>query len=419
MVRPLLISLVLATAAACDCGGGVLVSSPDDPKPNQPNQPTQPTNPTNPTNPTQPMNPPGWCSSDCDCPNGEACTNIGGGELTSQACRPGMNTCDRPCTVTCGAGTICQMGVCVTAPCLDPSCMMTMMPPGGVTVTGTYRTEYELDVHEFSNKAMNIAKLLDVLGAALNGQSTACSQTSVQGQLICFAIQLVAANIMAPPWVGQLINVLAGMFRFGDTPVRAKGVMQLAEAQGGALSATETWSEMWLNYNGTQYNVMNGAMLGTNGQLTVTVRAFGGTRSFSEVNLGPRRVEFDVNKLLVNLINVAISAGSNNQAHDVGELLDLLLCSQIQITSPGNYLLCRTAAQQLADQFELDSGLGGIRISEQKGTIYDDDLDGKADGFGRATPVSARGSARGDMTNGITSGDLGAFPKSNWYGVRQ
>jgi len=412
-MRPLLISLAVLTAAACDCGGGVLVSSPDDLKPSGPSTMTPA-----PVTPAMPTTPAGWCGTDCDCPSGQRCVATAG-ELTTNRCESGAGICDRPCAIACGAGTVCQQGVCVTAPCLMASCMTTtpMMPPGGVTVTGTYQTSYELDVHEFATRATNIGKLLDVLAAALNGQSSACTQSSSSGQLICFAVQLVAQNIMAPPWVGQLINVLSGMFKFGDSPVRAKGVLQLAEAPGGALTATETWSEMWLVYNGVSYNVISGPMLGTNGQISVSVRPFDGQRSFSEVTLGPRRIEFDVNKLLVNLINVAISAGSNNQAHDVGELLDLLLCSQIQITSPANYLLCRTAAQKLADEFELESGLGGIKLSEQKATIYDDDLDGKADALGRAMPVSARGSARGEMTNGLVSGDLGAFPKSNWYGV--
>ena len=48
----------------------------------------------------------------------------------------------------------------------------------------------------------------------------------------------------------------------------------------------------------------------------------------------------------------------------------------------------------------------------------DIDLDGKADFLGRASPVSARGTVKGDMSNGLVSGDLGAFPKSNWFGIR-
>jgi len=149
----------------------------------------------------------------------------------------------------------------------------------------------------------------------------------------------------------------------------------------------------------------------------VTVKAFGGTRTTNEVILGPRDIDFDVNKLLVNLINVAISAGSNNQAQDVGGLLSLVLCDQLPIAS-SDYLLCQTAASQLASQFELDSGLGGIHIDEQRGLIYDNDNDGKADAFGQPMPVSSRGSVRGNMSNGLVEGDLGAFPKSNWYGVK-
>lgn len=408
-MRPLaLISLLLAVSG-CDCGSGVLVTSPDQ-------KPTPGPQPTTPTTPAQ-TTPAGWCGGDCDCPNGTRCISVGG-ELTGNSCQAGLNTCDRPCAVSCGAGTICQMGVCVTAPCLTGTCMTTMMPPGGVTVTGTYRTAYELDIHAFASKAAEIGKLLDVLSAALNGQGGTCTQSNAGGQLICVAATLVAQNIMAPPWVSQLIQVLAGVFRFGDAPITAKGVLQLAESPDGRIAASETWSEMWLVYNNVSYNVMSGPMLGTNGQISVTVKAFGGTRGLSEVVLGPREIEFDVNKLLVNLINVAIIAGSNNQAHDVGELLDLLLCAQVQTASPANYLVCKAAAKQLADEFELDSGLGGLDFSEQRGVIYDDDNDGKADALGRPSPLSARGSVRGEMSNGLVSGDLGVFPKSNWYGQK-
>lgn len=407
LMRLLLISFAVAVSA-CDCGAGALVTSPD----RNPTPGPQPTTPTTPTTTT----PAGWCGGDCDCPTGTRCVNIGG-ELTGNVCEAGANTCDRPCATTCGAGTVCQQGVCTTAPCLNASCMTTMMPPGGVTVTGTYKTAYELDVHEFATRAAEVGQLLDVLAAALNGNAQ-CNNSTNAGQLICVALTLIAQNIHAPPWVGQLLTVLSGVFKFGDAPVISKGVMQLAESPDGRVAASETWSEMWLVYNGTSYNVMSGPTLGTNGQISVTVKAFGGVRTTSEVVLGPRKIEFDVNKLLVNLINVAISAGSNNQAKDVGELLDLVLCAQIQTVSPANYLVCKTAAQQLAQDFELGSGLGGITLSEQRGTLYDDDNDGKADALGRPSPLSARGSVRGDMSNGLVSGDLGAFPKSNWYGIK-
>jgi len=295
-------------------------------------------------------------------------------------------------------------------------CNTTATPPSGVSVAGTYRTFYEFDVHQFAQRAAEIGQLLDVLSAALNGNATCTAQGTPSSQLICIAVQLIAQNIHAPPWVAQLIQVLAGVFRFGDAPVTAKGSMQLAES-GTNLSAAETWSEMWLDYNGQMYNVMNAPSLGTNGQLTVTVKAFGGTRTNNEVILGPRDIEFDVNKLLVNVINVLIAAGSNNQAHDVGELISLLLCNQLPHTN-SNYLVCLAAAQQLAQQFQLDSGLGGIHLDEQRGLIYDDDNDGHADGFGKATPMSARGSVRGNMSNGLVSGDLGAFSKSNWSGAK-
>lgn len=407
----LLISLIAVPLAACDCGSGALVTSGDKQPSPGPQQPA----PTTPVVTT----PAGWCGGDCDCPTGTRCISTGG-ELTGNSCQAGMNTCDRPCAVTCGAGTTCQLGVCATAPCLDPTqCSTTPMnPPGGVTVTGTYHTAYELDVHEFADKAATIGALLDVLSAALMGNAQCGSQSTPQGQLICLAVTLIAQNIHAPPWVAQLIQVLAGVFRFGDAPVLAKGTMQLVENANTTITAAESWSEMWMVYNGVSYNVMNSPTLGTNGQITVTVKAFTGTRTTNEVNLGPRKIEFDVNKLLVNLINVAISAGSNNQAHDVGELLDLVLCAQIATVSPANYLLCKTAANQLAQTFELDSGLGGITLVDQKGLIYDDDNDGKADGFGRSNPTTARGSVRGEMSNGLVSGDLGVFPKSNWYGVK-
>jgi hypothetical protein len=403
-----LISLVAVSlaAAACNCGGGQLISTPDQhgvPKPDAGAMPPPPP-------------PPMGCTNDCDCGPGTVCLSSGG-ELSGNSCQMGTNTCARPCTTPCGAGTTCQMGVCVTAPCVGPTCNMTTMPPGGVGVAGTYKTFYTFDIHDFASKAADIQQLLDVLNAALNGNLMCGASTGAAAQLICIAVNLIAQNIHAPPWVSQLITVLSGIFKFGDTPVTAKGLMQLAEASDGTLSAAETWSEMWLNYNGMTYNVMNSPMLGTNGQISVTVKAFGGYRTTNEVILGPRDINFDVNKLIVNLINVAISAGSNNQAQDVGGLITLVLCDQLPITST-DHTVCVAAATQLAQAFTLDSGLGGIHLDEQRGLIYDDDNDGHADAFGRETPVSARGSVRGDMSNGLVDGALGPFPASNWYGVK-
>lgn len=352
---------------------------------------------------------PGWCASDCDCPSGQRCVATTG-ELTTNECQPGAGTCSTPCGSVCGAGTQCLNGACTTTPCVGTNCMSTY----ATSVQGRYLTYYELDIHEFADQATDIAKLLDVLRAALSGQGASCgNQTTPEGQLLCIVVSLIASNIQAPPWVSQLIGVLADAFRFGNSPIRARGVMNLAE-QGPQLYASETWSELWLNYNGQQLDVMNSPTLGQNGRITVTVRAYGGTRSATEVLLGPRQIEFDVNKLLVNLINVAITAASNNQAHDVGELLDLVLCSNLPITN-ANYLVCTAAAQQLASNFELNSGLGGLTFTQQRATIYDLDHNGIADALGLPT---ARGSVAGDMSNGFVSGSLGPFPASNWYGTK-
>jgi hypothetical protein len=394
-------------AAGCDCGSGQLVSTPDMHAPSGPMQPPV-------TTPTS--GPPiGWCSNDCDCPSGSVCL-AGQGELTSNQCQPGTNTCNKPCATACSSGSVCQNGVCTVAPCVGSSCPA-MTPPGGVTVDGTYTTFYQFDIHNFAQSAAKISDLLDVLNAALNGNLMCQSASTAAGQLICLAANLIAQNIHAPAWVGQLIQVLSGVFKFGDTPVTAKGVMQLAEASDGSLSAAETWSEMWLEYNGATYNVMNSPMLGTLGTVTVEVHSFGGTRTTNEVILGPREIDMDANKLLVNLINVAITAASGGQATDVGSLLDLVLCNQIA-AGTSDHVLCETAAATLASDFELDSSIGGVFLDEQRGLIYDDDNDGKADGFGRDMPVSARGSVRGSMGNGLVNGDLGAFPNSNWYGKK-
>jgi len=121
-----------------------------------------------------------------------------------------------------------------------------------------------------------------------------------------------------------------------------------------------------------------------------------------------------VNKLLVNLLNVAISAASNNQAQNVGDLIDLILCNQIPINN-ANYATCIAAAQVIANQFELDSGLGGIHLDHQDGFIYDDNGDGVADHLGKSSNPA---SLSGDISNGLISGALGAYPNSNWWGDR-
>ena len=126
-----------------------------------------------------------------------------------------------------------------------------------------------------------------------------------------------------------------------------------------------------------------------------------------------RKDIFDVNKLLVNLINVAIMAGSSNRAHDVGELINLILCDQIGSTQ--TRIACAALASQLAQDFEIGSGLGGLKFDEQRATIHDLDGNGTADALGLP---SARGRVTGRMTNGVVSGALGPFPNSSWYGTK-
>jgi hypothetical protein len=353
---------------------------------------------------------PDYCASDCDCPATERCVATGE-EIVFNRCLPGMpNVCTTRCPVTCPSGQQCVNGACVATPCVGASCSTTF----ATNINGRYQTYYELDISEFAQRASSITRLLDVLSAIASGQQTNCNQFGrLEQQLICYVGNLVAQNTQAPPWVSQLFMVLSDMFRFGSRPLKARGVMDLAEGPMSRLVASERWSELWLDYNGQVINVMNNPTLGANGQITVTVLAFGGTRTAMEVILGPRTVEFDVNKLLVNLINVAISAGSNNQARDVGQLLNLVLCDQI--TSVQTRLACAALASQLAQQFELESGLGGVRLDEQRATIHDLDGNGFADALGLP---NARGRVTGRMTNGLVSGALGPFPRSSWYGTK-
>ncbi|MBL8919473.1 MAG: hypothetical protein JNJ54_11465 [Myxococcaceae bacterium] len=353
---------------------------------------------------------PDWCASDCDCPAGQRCVATGF-EIILNRCQPGgVNACVTPCAVMCPSGTQCVNGACVATPCTGPMCTTSHT----TTINGRYQTYYELDISEFAQRASDIVKLLDLLRAISQGMTTNCNTLGgIEQQLICYVGNLVAQNVQAPPWVGQLFQVLSDMFRFGNRPLKARGVMDVVEGQLSRVAASEAWSELWLDYNGQVVNVMNNPMLGANGQITVTVLAFGGTRTAQEVILGPRLIEFDVNKLLVNLINVAIMAGSNNRARDVGELINLILCDQLG--SVQTRLACGALAQQLADDFELGSGLGGLRFDEQRATIHDLDGNGTADALGLP---QARGRVTGRMTNGFVSGALGPFPNSSWYGTK-
>lgn len=355
--------------------------------------------------------PANWCASDCDCPAGQRCLSTGTGELAQNECQPGTSTCTQGCGGPCGAGLQCLGGTCVVIPCTGNSCPATSLGP---SVAGHYFTYYELDIHEFAANASDILKLLNLLNAALNGGANCSAQTDPVGQLMCIVFNQAAQGVHAPPWVSQLLTVLSDAFKFGDRPLRARGEMTLAEYPNGKVAGAEVWKELWMDYNGQLLDVMNSHTLGANGKITVTVPAFGGSRSATEVFLGPRDVEFDVNKLLVNLFNVLISAGSQGRVHDVGGLLQVALCDNVPQTSSA-YLTCMTAAQQFASQFELNSGLGGLHFTQQRAVIHDLDGDGVADALGLPT---AMGSVTGDMSNGFTSGALGPFPKSEWYGTK-
>ena len=353
---------------------------------------------------------PDWCSSDCDCAMGQRCVATGI-EIILNRCQPGgTNSCTTPCAVQCPGGTQCMNGACVANPCTGPMCTTSF----STNINGRYQTYYELDISEFAQRASDIVKLLDLLRAITSGMTTNCSTFGgLEQQLICYVGNLVSQNVRAPPWVGTLLQVLSDMFRFGNRPLKARGVMDLVEGQMARVSGAEQWSELWLDYNGQVVNVMNNPMLGANGQISVTVLAFGGSRTSQEVILGPRSIEFDVNKLLVNLINVAIMAGSGNRARDVGELINLILCDQISSTQ--SRIACAALASRLAQNFELGSGLGGLRFDEQRATIHDLDGNGTADALGLP---SARGRVTGRMTNGLVSGALGPFPNSSWYGTK-
>src|SRR5580765_661429 len=102
----------IASLQGCACHGDTLVTNGDDGKPDAGQQMMPP-----------PMNvpdagtdagivqpPAGWCASDCDCPGGSSCVATTG-ELTTNSCAPGTNTCTMLCPVMCGSGTQCTQGV--------------------------------------------------------------------------------------------------------------------------------------------------------------------------------------------------------------------------------------------------------------------------------------------------------------------
>jgi hypothetical protein len=355
-----------------------------------------------------------WCASDCDCPMDQTCVSSGG-ELASNSCQPATtaspNSCLASCPGGCPSGYQCVQGTCTLAPCVGSNCTGSF----STSVAGTYQTYYEFDVSEFAKNAADVNSVITLISQALSGNVSCTTQTTSVGQLECVIVKLIAANIHAPPWVSDLLNVLSGAFQFGNQPVRARGVMQVAENSQGQLYGAETLSELWVSFSGQSLNLINSPQLGTNGQISVTVKAFGGTRTATQVSFGPRAIEFDVNQLLVNIINVFISAASNGVDHNIGDLLDTILCDNVPANDPATMAICRQAAAALAQNFQLPIGLGGLDITQQTATIYDFDMNGVADAFGTTTD---KGQATGSMTNGLVDGAFGAFPKTWWYGTK-
>lgn len=405
-----LISLLVLTAlwSGCNCGGDAIIVS-REPDPVVDAGLIVPADAGAPDAGAADAGMPGpWCATDCDCAAGSRC--IGASELSGNHCEPGVNTCPTICVITCGSGTQCVNSTCQPIPCTGSNCTTAF----SVSVAGKYQTYYEFDIHSFAERSQNIAKLIDLLASALSGTASCTSQTDPVEQLLCVVLDLATQNLHAPPWVQNLLAVLSGMFKFGNQPIIVRGSMELAETVDGHLYATEAWNEMWMSYNGQLINVMNSPMVGSVGNFSVTVKTFEGYRDTTHVVLGPREVEFDVNKLLVNIINVGIQAGSQNRAHDVGELFELILCDQLKGTNPLR-VVCVLAANELAKQFQIKQGFGGMHIDNQRGAIVDANMDRVADGLGTNT---ARGSLNGGITNGITSGAFGGFPSTNWYGTK-
>ncbi|MHB8878776.1 MAG: hypothetical protein ACYC8T_34175 [Myxococcaceae bacterium] len=343
------------------------------------------------------------CANDCDCGAGTHCAPNGGGELGGTACVPGNNTClpkTCPAQLTCLSSQSCVNGACVAK-------------PPRVGIAGQWKTTYQLDVHDFASKAGGVLAFLDLLQAIVSGQGSCANQTSAQGQLMCLMVSLVAQNFHAPPWVSQLLTVLSDLFRFGNKPVTATGLMTVTDGYD-TVSATESWSTLKVEYQGQQLDLMHSPVLGSAGNVTVTVKPFAGTRDASTVSFGPRQVDLDVNKFIVAILNVAINAATHGQATDVGELIDLVLCGNVPFTS-ANYAMCVAAASQLGNSLELDSGLGGFDFTNQNAPVIDENNDLVADKLARST---AQGLLKGSMSNGLISGALGPLPSSGWYGVR-
>jgi hypothetical protein len=355
--------------------------------------------------------PPGWCAGDCDCAAATRCVSGPSGDLAESACLPGPGQCTGRCSLPCIAGTRCVGGACVPAPCSGAACPSAYAVP----VAGSYVTHYQLDVTGLGAGAGQLATVLDILGAVLGGQGPGCTvQASLETTLLCLAAEVAAAEVKAPAWVGELVTLLDQLFRLGTAPLRAAGVLTLAE-QGEGLVASERWSELGVEYEGQVVDLLDGHIPGAGGPLAVTVLAFEGTRTASEVAFGPRRIEVDVDQLVVRLLDAAIVLASQGQANEVGGLLELLVCRPVLGKRSEAYPACLLAAQALAASLERSSGSGVLTIRAQRARVVDANGDRVAESLGAP---DAPGTLAGELSCGLGSASFGALPGSGWYGTR-
>jgi hypothetical protein len=364
---------------------------------------------------------PPTCSNDCDCATGMKCQPAVG-EAPAE-CVPGQNTCPIQCSPACGPYQQCNTstGTCVNLTC--PSQIMcgtgyfcgpngTCLPDSSEpSVDGQWKTYYAMDVSQFAQNANIVLTILQLLDAILTGQANCNDLSTSYGQILCYIFDLVGAQVQAPSWVNQLLTTLQDLFQFGSMPVTANGTMNLTQGANNSLGGTETWSTLYVEYNGQVLDLMNNPVLGSSGNVSVTIPAFGGTRDETNVYLGSRDVNLDVDKFIIALIDVLINAATSGQATDIGGLLDLLICDQL--TSLSQEAACLIAVSALTSNITVDSGLGGFTFSHQNAPIIVPAGSNVASGLGTQ---AAPGSLVGSMTNGIISGDLG--PTSSWYGTR-
>ncbi len=354
----------------------------------------------------------GSCAAGYSCTNGQ-CVSSGGCTAQCAGKQCGPDGCGGSCG-SCASGQSCNSsGQCTTV------CSLTNPY---VTVNGVpFATSYSLDISDFTKQEQFISDVLTLLYDLANGIPD-CSNTSTSfGVIECLISVVVAANggLNAPPWVSQLLQTLQALFQFGGqgNTVTANGSLTLTEATPcpTSLSATETWTHLYMTYNGTPYDLMNSPALGgTIGNLSVTVDPFSGTRDATNVYLGPRDIHFDVNKFILALIDVAISAATGGQDTDIPSLIDDVLCSQIDpIQNPVEYAACLSAATAIGNAITINSGLGGFHFDSQDAPIYPQVGPASATDLGTA---GSPGPVVGQMYDGIISGQLG--PTSDWYGHR-